>query len=124
VRPIAPSYLYFEYASRGLDSPQRADARPFDTAALAREAVAFSLAATRTLRDAGQDAVHVRAAGPARRLAETPAERGRRVAPRGETTLVAWGDPDPPAARGRLVAAGVVIRDLPGTPLLRASLGA
>ena len=48
-----------------------------------------------------------------------------RAAPsRGETTLVSWHDADAPATRDRLAAAGVVIRDLPGRNLLRASVGA
>jgi selenocysteine lyase/cysteine desulfurase len=46
------------------------------------------------------------------------------VAPRGETTLVSWEDADAVATRDRLAAAGVVIRDLPGRDLLRASVGA
>ena len=124
VRSISPAYLNFEDANRGLDSPLRADARRFDTPSLPRDTVAFSLAATRTLQAAGFDAVHARAAALAGRLAAALADRGRRVAPRGPTTLVAWEDADPPATRERLAAARVVIRDLPGTPLLRASLGA
>ena len=51
-------------------------------------------------------------------------ERGLEVAPRDRTTLVSWKDPDPPATVARLAEAGVVIRDLPGTPYLRASVGA
>ncbi|MDQ3849509.1 MAG: aminotransferase V, partial [Actinomycetota bacterium] len=46
------------------------------------------------------------------------------VAPRGPTTLVAWEDADPPATRARLAEARVVVRDLPGSSLLRASVGA
>ncbi|HEV2785681.1 MAG TPA: aminotransferase V, partial [Solirubrobacteraceae bacterium] len=46
------------------------------------------------------------------------------VAPRDRTTLVAWRDADPPATRVKLAEAGVAIRDLPGTGLLRASVGA
>jgi L-cysteine/cystine lyase len=123
VRAIAPSYTSFEDAGHGMDSPLRAEARRFDTPSLSREAAAFSLASTRLLREhAG--AVHERAAGLAARLAAMLVERGRTVAPRGPTTLVAWEDPDPPAARDRLTAAGVIVRDLPGTPLLRASVGA
>jgi selenocysteine lyase/cysteine desulfurase len=37
---------------------------------------------------------------------------------------VAWEEPDPAAARARLADAGVVVRDLPGRPYLRASVGA
>ena len=73
---------------------------------------------------AGFDAVHARATGLAAQLADALAERGRTVAPRGATTLVTWEDPDPAATRERLAAAGVIVRDLPGTPYLRASVGA
>ena len=46
------------------------------------------------------------------------------MAPRGPTTLVAWDERDPKAALAQLNAAGVAVRDLPGTTLLRASVGA
>jgi L-cysteine/cystine lyase len=66
------------------------------------------------------------ARGPA--LAATLAERlaanGRTVAPRAHTTLVAFEDDDPEGTRDRLFAAGVLVRNLPGTPLVRASVGA
>jgi selenocysteine lyase/cysteine desulfurase len=124
IRAIAPGYMSFEDPSAGLDSRLRPDARLYDTAAISRETAAYSIAATRILHKAGFEAVHARATGLARRLADALAERGRTVAPRGDTTLVAWEDPDPPATRERLAAAGVVIRDLPGTKLLRASVGA
>ena len=52
------------------------------------------------------------------------AESGRTVAPRGDSTLVSWEDPDPEATRDRMAAAGIMIRNLPGRPLLRASVGA
>jgi L-cysteine/cystine lyase len=68
--------------------------------------------------------VHERAASLAQTLAEALAERGMRVAPRDRTTLVSWHDDDPPATKDRLAADGIVIRDLPGTGLLRASVGA
>ncbi len=76
------------------------------------------------LDGAGLDAVHARATGLAARLADALAERGRTVAPRGATTLVTWEDADPAATRQRLADAGVIVRDLPGTPYLRASVGA
>jgi L-cysteine/cystine lyase len=60
----------------------------------------------------------------AARLAERLVEMGRVVAPRGATTLVSWEEPDPPAARERLAEAGVIVRNLPGRPYLRASVGA
>ena len=49
---------------------------------------------------------------------------GRTVAPRAETTLVSFEDDDPEATRDRLAAAGVIVRHLPGTPYVRASVGA
>jgi L-cysteine/cystine lyase len=124
VRAIAPSFVSFEDPSRGLESPLRPDARRYDTPSLSREAAALSVASTRLLQAHGFDAVHERAAGLAARLASALEERGRTVAPRGRTTLVAWEDGDPPTTRERLAAAGVIVRDLPGRPLLRASVGA
>ena len=124
VRSIAPSFVSFEDPRRGLESPLRPDARRYDTPSLSREAAALSVASTRLLRSHGFNAVHARAAGLAARLAGALEECGRTVAPRGATTLVAWEDPDPPAAKDRFAAAGVIVRDLPGRPLLRASVGA
>src|SRR3712207_7489412 len=46
------------------------------------------------------------------------------VAPRARTTLVAWEDAEPAVTRDRLAAAGVIVRNLPQTSYLRASVGA
>ena len=124
IRAVAPSFINFQDSHAGFEATLHTDARRFDTASLSREAAAFSLAATRVLDDASFDAVHARAAVLAARLADALEERGRTVAPRGATTLVTWEDADPPATRQRLADAGVVVRDLPGTPYLRASVGA
>jgi L-cysteine/cystine lyase len=124
VRTTAPSYMSFEDASRGLDSILRTEARRLDAPALPREAVALSLAATQLLLDAGLAAVMERAAALAQRFADAVAASGRTVAPRASTTLVAWEDADPEQTRLRLAEAGVAIRNLPGTPYLRASVGA
>ena len=123
VRVIAPGYLSFQDVSKGLDADLHDDARAYG-APLSREAAAFSLAALRVLEGAGLDAVHERARGLAVELAERLGAAGRRVEPRAATTLVSFEDPDPPATRQRLGEAGIAIRDLPGTPLLRASVGA
>jgi L-cysteine/cystine lyase len=124
LRVIAPSYVCFSDASRGLDSPLRESAQRFDTPSLARESAAFSAAALGVLERAGLDAVHARAREQAAALAARLAEGGRTVAPRGDTTLVAWEEDDPAGARARLADAGVIVRDLPGRPYLRASVGA
>jgi len=124
VRAIAPSYASYADASLGLDAPLHTGVRRHDTPALAAEVVAFSLAALELLAAAGWEAVHARAASQASALAGALAAAGRTVAPRGETTLVAWEDASPAATRERLAADGIVVRDLPGRPLLRASVGA
>jgi selenocysteine lyase/cysteine desulfurase len=124
VRAVAPAYMAFQDAGRGLDSELHEDARRYDGASLPREGVAFTLAAIELLESYGLAAVQARAAELADRFARTLRERGRTVAPRDGTTLVAWEDPDPEATRDRITAAGVVIRNLPGTPYLRASVGA
>lgn len=124
VRAIAPAYTAFEDTSRGMESPLKPDARRYDTPSLPREGVAFSTAALAVLREADFNAVLARGPLLADRLAERLAERGRSVAPRAHTTLVAWEDEDPEAARDRLKDVGVIVRNLPGKPLLRASVGA
>jgi selenocysteine lyase/cysteine desulfurase len=124
LRVAAPAYANFEDANRGLDSPLHDDARRFDAPSLAREVVAFSLAAAQTLGAHGFASVHARARALAARLAAALTERGRVVAPRGDTTLVAWEDADPQATAERLAEAGVIVRYLPGRPLVRASVGA
>jgi selenocysteine lyase/cysteine desulfurase len=124
VRAIAPAYTAFADASRGLDSPLKPDCRRYDTPSLPREGVAFSAAALAILREADLNAVLARGPLLANRLAERLAERGHTVAPSAHTTLVSWEDEDPEATRDRLVDVGVIVRNLPGRPLLRASVGA
>ena len=119
-----PTYMNLEVPAAGLDAVARADAARHDASAQSAEATAAALAALDVLGDAGWPAVHERAAALAAQFADALAERGREVAPRDRTTLVSWKDADPPATRQRLAEAGVIIRDLPGTGLLRASVGA
>src|SRR5262249_44639976 len=83
-----------------------------------------SLAATQVLEDFGWASVWERAAALAGRLCEMLAERGREPVPRGPSTLVAFPSPDPEAERGELREQGVIVRNIPGRPWLRASVGA
>lgn len=108
----------------GMDSPLHADARRYDAMALSAEALACARAALDVLEQAGWTAVYERAGGLASRLADLLREAGREVAPRGRTTLVSFASADPEAERERLGHAGVVVRDIPGRPWLRASVGA
>lgn len=110
--------------ARGLDSPLHADARRYDAMALSAEALACARAALAVLEESGWSAIHERARGLAARLAEELRERGRAVAPRGDTTLVSFFSPAPEEERERLAAGGVIVRDIPGRPWLRASVGA
>jgi L-cysteine/cystine lyase len=108
----------------GLDALPHDDARCFDTLALSAEAVACALSAIRVLESAGWSAVHERGRTLAARLAELLAEHGREPAPRGDTTLVSFSSSDPESERERLAENGVILRNIPGRPWLRASVGA
>jgi selenocysteine lyase/cysteine desulfurase len=108
----------------GLDARPHADARALDSMSLSAEAVACALAAVRVLEGAGWATVHGRARELAARLAALLDERGRTVAPRGDTTLVSFESSDPEREREHLLQRGVIVRNIPGTPWLRASVGA
>jgi selenocysteine lyase/cysteine desulfurase len=106
-----------------------ADARRLDTFLMSAETLAGALAAFEVLRDAGWAAVHARASALAASLADRLAVRGRELAcpaarERDGATLVSFSSADPVAERERLAARGVLLRDIPGRPWLRASVGA
>jgi selenocysteine lyase/cysteine desulfurase len=108
----------------GLQARLHADARRVDTLALNAETVAAALASARLLAEFGWRAVHERATALAATLAERLADRGRELAPRGPSTLVSFTSPDPERERTLLAEAGVILRDIPERPWLRASVGA
>ena len=108
----------------GLEASLHDDARCLDTLSLNAETVACALAAVEVLAAAGWAAVHERARALAERLAEELAARGREPAPRGPSTLVSFASPDPAGERAVLAEAGVILRNIPNRPWLRASVGA
>jgi selenocysteine lyase/cysteine desulfurase len=108
----------------GLEAQLHEDARRLDSPSLNAETVACALAAIEVLESAGWPAVHERARSLATRLAELLAERGREPAPRDETTLVSFPSEDPVAERERMAENGVIVRNIPARPWLRASVGA
>jgi selenocysteine lyase/cysteine desulfurase len=108
----------------GLHARPHEDARRFDTLSQSAETVACALAAIGVLESAGWAAVHEQARSLAARLAELLAARGRAPAPRGPSTLVSFHSPDPEGERALLAERGVVVRNIPGRPWLRASVGA
>jgi len=119
-----PGYGTVEDAGNALDSPLRPDARRLDTGFLGHHQVEWALAALDVLEEAGMDALHERSAALAARLADQLRDVGARVSPRGPSTLVSFEAGDPPALVERLAEAGFALRDLPGTPYARASVGA
>jgi L-cysteine/cystine lyase len=121
---VAPTHGNLADPSAGLEAVPRAGAARHDASALSLETVAAAQAALGVLGGAGWTALHERAATLAATLADALAGSGREVVPRDRTTLVSWKDDDPPATKALLAAAGVIIRDLPGTGLVRASVGA
>jgi L-cysteine/cystine lyase len=88
------------------------------------EHIAWALASLDVLDDFGADRLHARAADLADLLAENLRERGLTVAPRGRSTLVSYETGDPQAETERLAGNGFIVRYLPGTPYVRASVGA
>jgi selenocysteine lyase/cysteine desulfurase len=111
-------------ASAGLDAGLQEDARRFDTMSMNAETAACALAAIGVLESRGWAAVHEQARTLAARLAEMLAERGRQPAPRGASTLVSFHSPDPEGERTLLAEHGVIVRNIPERPWLRASVGA
>jgi selenocysteine lyase/cysteine desulfurase len=108
----------------GLDAEPHDDARALDTMSLNAETVACALAGVQVLKTAGWADVHERAAALAAALVGLLADAGREVAPRSRTTLVSFVSEDAEAERAVLADSGVIVRNIPGRPWLRASVGA
>jgi len=117
-------YGNLEDPNAGLEAKVHEDARRFDALSLNAETVACALAAAELLEGAGWAGVHERARTLAARLAELLAQAGREVAPRGPSTLVSFTSADAEAERGVLAEQGVIVRNIPNRPWLRASVGA
>jgi L-cysteine/cystine lyase len=128
----------------GLDASLHDDARRLDTLSLNAETVACALAAFEVLERFGWAALHERARLLAAELSERLTAAGREVVGRSSIdpppslpaapavgsahdtagTLVSFSSPDPLLERERLAAHGIILRDIPGRPWLRASVGA
>lgn len=136
--PAWPGYGTLSDPLRAIDLPYVQGAARFDGGFPPSHQTAWALAALDVLagrapEDGGPegarrervalDELTGRAATLAARLAEALAARGLTVAERGRSTLVSWEAPDPKVEAARLLAAGFLVRDLPGTPYVRASVG-
>lgn len=122
--PSWPSYGSLSDPLLAEELPYRPDAARYDVGVVPGPTGAWSLAALDLFAEHGWDWIHDRAAGLATALAGRLAERGIEVAPRGRSTLVSWADPDPEGVVARLAAEGIIVRQLPGRGLVRASVGA
>jgi L-cysteine/cystine lyase len=121
-----PAYGTIAEGTDPLELEPRAGSRCFDTLEAAGPVLGAALAALQTLAEPGWDSLFERARSLAARLREMLRERAR-VEPGGPTTLVTFtprGATDPAAAVATLAERGVVVRAIPGTPSLRASVGA
>jgi selenocysteine lyase/cysteine desulfurase len=118
-----PGWQVLEDPHEPLESPLHPDARRLATGFPAHHQVQWAHAALDVLEEPGIDRVQARAIELAAGLAERLADGGLEVAPRGRSTLVSFAVDDPQSMLERVLAAGFVLRDLPGTSYLRASVG-
>ena len=119
-----PGYQSLADSQRALDLELAEGAMRFDLGFPAPHDGAWAQACFDVFEAAGWD--HVLSHGPtlAQLLADRLRERGVEVAPRGSSTLVSFAVPDPEEFVQRAAGAGVVVRQLPGRGLVRASVGA
>jgi selenocysteine lyase/cysteine desulfurase len=111
-------------ANAGFDAELAPDGRRFDAPSLSAEATALGLASIELLEQAGWERVHERAHTLAATLERRLSDLGREVVARDRTTLVSFASDDAEGERVRLAESGVVVRNIPGRPWLRASVGA
>jgi L-cysteine/cystine lyase len=119
-----PGYMTLANADEALAFEQHEGARRFDTGGSPSGGPDWAVAAFDVLANAGFDEVHARGIALAARLAERLAEHGAEVVPRGASTLVSWRSDDAEGDVERMAAEGIVVRNLPGRGLVRASVGA
>lgn len=119
-----PSYAALADGKRAAELAVHPGARRFDLPGWASGTAAWARAALDVLEEAGRGWVLARGPELAQRFAGLLAERGLEVLPRGDSTLVAWHDADAAATVERLAAERIVVRDLPGRGVVRASVGA
>jgi selenocysteine lyase/cysteine desulfurase len=118
-----PGWQVLEDPHDPLDSPLHPDARRLGTSFPAHHQVEWAHAALDVLEEPGIERVQALAIELAAGLVERLEGRGVEVAPRGRSTLVSFVVDDQATALERVQAAGFVLRDLPGTSYLRASVG-
>jgi selenocysteine lyase/cysteine desulfurase len=118
--PSWPGYGVLAEGTRPFDLELHPDARRLGVGFPAPHHVDWALASLDVLEGAGFEAIHRRGVELAAHLA---LGLGDRVRPRGASTLVSWEVADPEAEAARLHEAGFVLRYLPRTGTVRASVG-
>jgi L-cysteine/cystine lyase len=124
VPTLVAGYSTLAEPNAGLEAGHWPDGRAWDAPVLSVEASRHALTSLDVLSEAGWNAVHTRGVELAARLAAMLGEAGHAVRPRGDSTLVSWACEDAATVNERAREAGVLIRELPGHDLLRASVGA
>jgi selenocysteine lyase/cysteine desulfurase len=120
-----PGYQVLADSAHPLESALHPDARRLATGYPSPHDTAFAHAALDVLEEPGIAGVQERAVALAGGLADRLSGCGVCVAPRGASTLVSFEVDDPAAFVERVEAEQrIVIRALPGTPCVRASVGA
>jgi selenocysteine lyase/cysteine desulfurase len=124
IPPLAPTLVNLAAPNDGLDAAPWEDARAYDSGTFSTQTLAAADAAVAVFEETGWPEVFERAAMLAETLAQMLRDGGRVVLPRARTTLVSFEDDTPADTVSRLAEAGVVVRALPNTRYVRASVGA
>ncbi len=124
LEPPFPAYGTVADHEDPLHSPLAPDAGRLDDGFPSALRSTWALASMGVLAAAGWAWVHERAATGAELLAELLRSRGLEVAPRGRSTLVSWRAADAEAEVARLAGQGLIVRSIPASGLVRASVGA
>jgi L-cysteine/cystine lyase len=119
-----PGHGSLAHPERPLELQPAPGTRRFDHGFPAGLRSAWTVASLEVFEQAGWQWVHSRAASLAAWLAESLAEHGLEVVPRGRSTLVSWVVADAEAEVERLAEAGFVVRSIPAFGYVRASVGA
>lgn len=119
-----PGYGSLQDASLALELTPAPGAKRLDHGFPPGLRSAWALASLSVLEQAGWSWVHEQARTLAATLADGLRQRGLDVAPRGDSTLVSWHASDPEAEVERLAAQGILVRSIPASGLVRASVGA
>jgi L-cysteine/cystine lyase len=119
-----PGYVSLADAAQALELLPADGAARFDHGFPAGIRSAHALAALEVFEEAGWPWVHQRAAALAELLAQTLADRGFTVLPRGHSTLVSFEVDDAQDTVSRLASEGVIVRSIPTHGVVRASVGA